>query len=523
MAAPSVKQKRRKNNPPGNASTTKLVKTKRKPGLSTNAPAPSGMAQVSNLVGNLAAFPFSTDIVQALQTELQNAAALTDPLVQSAMLSTTLTRASEYASLLVDAAFVVNEQPHRRAAIEAELKNSLTSSAVDRARLATRLATFVADSKTVAAAALVEVNTKTDQELKALGMSRWTELARDLQRGGQDRKDDRRSALVRVYQATELDPQFQAAELAALDSALLEVRSIPNIKERRRVWPTLARAGKIALLQEVLDAHCRALNIVGSDVPRLVLYSDAPQAKAAARGDHDNGFYDSTAHAIYLNDDKDGFKQYFDEMLDAVVHENTHNRQRMLVRQLGTPAAPPIGSGDHLQISLFELNSGATGYIDAPSAGYKEQPVERHAWLAGGVAGKLFGSEAIDALTTLKTEVQTFRAGQVGPLASTLDGYVGRLDAVLAGDHSAGHITREVTAVRLQLGDRIRESQASAPGSDLIVTLDGWIGKPGLSAGVKQRAEELKARVADTQKATPQSRRTRLLEALKMEVDALEE
>ena len=98
--------------------------------------------------------------------------------------------------------------------------------------------------------------------------------------------------------------------------------------------------------------------------------------------------------AELANDSGANFNEDFDDSLDTIIHENTHNYQHKLVARLEAGEIRPTDP-EYNQAVLFQLNFA--GYLESTDEGheaYAKQPVEMHAWLAGGEAHRLFLDDA---------------------------------------------------------------------------------------------------------------------------------
>src|SRR5207247_1032005 len=95
---------------------------------------------------------------------------------------------------------------------------------------------------------------------------------------------------------------------------------------------------------------------------------------------------------------EDGPMRDFQEALDTAIHETSHAYQHVLIDQLkevdaGTRTPPPPRDWEMDQARLFQLNNDA--YEDGgDNDAYKNEPLEKHAWLAGNTAALLFNIDA---------------------------------------------------------------------------------------------------------------------------------
>ncbi|WP_232664461.1 hypothetical protein [Pseudonocardia sp. TRM90224] len=515
---PKSIKKTKRNKTKATGSTTTPTTTTPTPATPTTGP-PAALSPVAARVNLIRTLGLGVGIAQVLDAELQQISTITDPLANAQAQLATLTKIAEFTPIVLDAEFLAAAQPNRRATLDGDIVAANASDAA-RQTLAARLAAEVATIKNATTTALSTVQNAQPNQLAAMTPDARIDLVRDLVHGDPTRRDERRAALITLYRSIQLDPAFKTAEVQKIDAALATVKNIGGIAAKRLAWATLSRADKMALLEDVLKTHSTALGIPGTDIPALKLYSDDPNLTPTAEGAYNNGFYDGNTNTIFLNDRKDAYKTNFDDILDTLVHENTHNRQRLLVEQLSTPNAPAPGTVEHQQATLFALNSGTAGYIEPPDNVYPHQPIEEHAFLAGGIAGRLFRDEARTSARQLQAEIATFRIGKTDPLASTLDRYTQRLDGLLTGDQSAGHIARETQQVARLLSERKVEATSIPPGHSLILELDKWITGPGIPTEKRDEAAAIKVLV----QALPQVKQARReieLELLTMRVKGL--
>jgi hypothetical protein len=258
-----------------------------------------------------------------------------------------------------------------------------------------------------AAKAQATIEKATPEELAEMARKSYAEcnaLVENLRQGDPSTLEQRRAAMAKLFKAIPLDPKFQAKDDAkrrgVLDalkdpaSGLAEAaknwNKMPNPRLNKDGQPDPASMQKIKVLETALAIQCRQLGI--DPPPKVKLFSD-PASKV---DDHQKqtcaGHYDPTDGNIYLNDQSPTIQNDFDNALDTIIHENTHNYQNKLMADLEAGKLKP-GDDDYEQAMMFRLNSGKGGYIDSGD-GYPEQPLERHAWQAGGEARKLFFADA---------------------------------------------------------------------------------------------------------------------------------
>ncbi|MFF3437326.1 hypothetical protein [Streptosporangium sp. NPDC002721] len=227
-------------------------------------------------------------------------------------------------------------------------------------------------------------------------------------------------ALCKLYLSLDLDPRFAEHDLEVRTRTLARLKG--ELKDECRKWSTLSSDERLAALEKARDIQCAERGI--SDwKPEIVLVDDLNQYTP-------NGWPVTLAHfapefsLMKINTDGPGW-QDFDEVIDSLVHENTHHYQYWLINQLF--ALPPMGTDDprYFQATLFALNQkhgyieGGESYVDRKLAFdiYSLQPMERHAFLAGGEARGIFlpdaKQEAAELLTRLRKMLEE-RPGHSG-------------------------------------------------------------------------------------------------------------
>ena len=119
----------------------------------------------------------------------------------------------------------------------------------------------------------------------------------------------------------------------------------------------------------------------GFTPPEIVIVHEAPH-----NGLVTNGYFDPSDGKLHLNMDPNSSIQQFEKAVDLALHENAHNYQDHLVKQLKAGKIKP-GDTNYDQATLFAANDAAGGYVTAQSPDdlpvYQAQPLERHSWHTG--------------------------------------------------------------------------------------------------------------------------------------------
>ncbi|WP_329090409.1 hypothetical protein [Streptosporangium sp. NBC_01469] len=208
---------------------------------------------------------------------------------------------------------------------------------------------------------------------------------------------DAGAALGTLYLSAGLAPDFTRHDHEIRTRVLTRLKT--ELMDECRRWPTLSLDQRLEALKRVRDIQCAEMGI-GHQSPEILPVKDlgwsTPNGWVPC-----SGLFIPRENVIRMNTSYPGWDD-FDEVIDTLVHENTHNYQKWLVSQLY--ADQPMDESDprHLQATLFALNQGH-GYLildeahldkDLANQIYKSQPKERHAFLAGGEAKVAFRADA---------------------------------------------------------------------------------------------------------------------------------
>jgi hypothetical protein len=250
----------------------------------------------------------------------------------------------------------------------------------------------------------LELTCTDERDLEKLGVEKHIELLKQAKKWAKDPL--KKPLLQKLYKSIPLDAKFQEDDKKRRTQVLKAIRNDVDIQKARAQWQNLPAKDKVDALQNAIALQWTALEMKGRP-PNIVVNvvkvkKSEPGSTNATREYVNQGSYNSTTHEITLNryvdedeptKDLRGALVSFDGALDTVVHETAHAYQGVLGKQVDELWLANDPRAD--QARLFRLNDGA--YLateDADHETYKKQPLERHAWLAGGEARRLFSFEA---------------------------------------------------------------------------------------------------------------------------------
>ena len=185
-----------------------------------------------------------------------------------------------------------------------------------------------------------------------------------------------------MFKAMQLDEEFKKADKKVRDKYQQELQGDKELKEAVTNWnrkdakgnPLVDLETKQKMLQKVLETQSKAYGI---DVPEIEWY-------AGKAGDF--GGFSANTTRISLNT---RYINNAEEMINTIIHENTHNYQDELVKQF---VAGKIKKDDprYEQAKTFAVTHHWDAYEngDIDGAAYKAQPEEMHAWDAGDTEAK---------------------------------------------------------------------------------------------------------------------------------------
>jgi hypothetical protein len=308
--------------------------------------------------------------------------------------------------------------------------------------------------------ALTDVKALAPEDVKGLAVEKRIDLLQGLRRGGGVKDPDCKSAMEKLFQGMDLEPEFKKANELKRQKVLADLKADPIFKTARSRWTTLGEEEKLAVLKKAQQIQCAGMGV--KEIP-FTTFKQGPQQTSEGKTAYlMGGFFQGPPREIMFNTAAPDFNN-FDEMFDTVIHENTHNHQCELIEQLEAGLLPK-GSPEYNQAVLFQLNTNPLGYLgDGPA--YEAQPKEQHAWLAGGEARKLFAADDVrDATTNLALllgQIESARAllAKIGKPVTALQPIVANLSQVLASQNAA-----QITQATLDGTQQFNAVMASALG-----------------------------------------------------------
>ncbi|WP_329079539.1 hypothetical protein [Streptosporangium sp. NBC_01469] len=207
-------------------------------------------------------------------------------------------------------------------------------------------------------------------------------LLTDLLGGGLPVSEAAHAARVRILQDTPLDPEFEKVDdpLRAQARAAL-VAEFSGVTRR---WPGMPAEERAGVLNKAVRLHCERLGILGR-LPRIVLGEGSVDVGDGERSVTDLAAFVDARLTIEMNT-RTPMWESFPLVVEALVHENTHNYQGWLIGELRAGRLDPADPR-YLQAELFAVNIGR-GYVRTRPGGgdhlaYLNQPLERQAIKAG--------------------------------------------------------------------------------------------------------------------------------------------
>lgn len=220
------------------------------------------------------------------------------------------------------------------------------------------------------------------KKLKKLSPAKQRELLEQMHGPSSALSTEQRHMQAAMFKAMDLDKEFKKADAKVRDKYQQELQKDKELKEAVTNWnrkddkgnPLVDLETKQKMLQKVLETQSKAYGI---DVPEIEWY-------AGKAGDF--GGFSANTTRISLNT---RYINNAEEMINTIIHENTHNYQDELVKQF---VAGKIKKDDprYEQAKTFAVTHHWDAYEngDIDSAAYKAQPEEMHAWDAGDTEAK---------------------------------------------------------------------------------------------------------------------------------------
>lgn len=218
-----------------------------------------------------------------------------------------------------------------------------------------------------------------------------------------------------LFKVTEMDEEFKRNDTRQRQEYLTVLAKNSKLKSASipENWNKLKNEDKKNLMQFALNEQYKIISPGATPPPIVLKYwpKDEPNQEKVRQAEANKtlpqGYYSPKTHEIifwvYKEDGKNtkeqGPMRDFKEALDTAIHETSHAYQNELIKQLnevdsGKRKPPPPKPWELDQAKMFRLNQIAyeDGGIDREA--YLKEPLEIHAWLAGGTAAMLFDYDA---------------------------------------------------------------------------------------------------------------------------------
>ena len=223
--------------------------------------------------------------------------------------------------------------------------------------------------------------------LRKLSFKKRTQLLEDLHGPSAPLTNEQWLMQQAIYEASELDKSFKKKDDKIRQQYLDELKNNKEVQDALAHWtdtdstgaPVVDRATKEKVLEQVIATQSQAYNV---DEPEIA-WSPTQTTSAAE--------FKADSNEILIDPASLGNAE---EMLRAVLHENTHNFQDELAKKY---LNGEIEKRDPMyeQAKMFALNYSGDGYVTQAEHAdvYKLQPTEMHAYDAGdnGAMAVLFG------------------------------------------------------------------------------------------------------------------------------------
>lgn len=199
---------------------------------------------------------------------------------------------------------------------------------------------------------------------------------------------DARKAQIKTYKNTDLDPAFMKQDETRGDAIAAEFKGNKELKEARSGWKKSSEADKIKILEKIVAVQRKQFGI---DPPKIVIEHDPSVVSADGLSKlTTNGFFDLGDGMLHINMDPDSNVHTFQTAVDLALHENAHNWQAHLVKDLqsGKLKSSDPNYAQALMFAVNELDPG--GYVEGSEdmAAYQKQPLEDHSWTTGPETAK---------------------------------------------------------------------------------------------------------------------------------------
>lgn len=261
----------------------------------------------------------------------------------------------------------------------------------------------VADKRKLVKEAVDSINAQQPKDLADLPVLDQIKLIKQVQIPAEpDGKltADQKKALSKIFRSIKMEKEFQEHDKAARKDILESLVKETELTKARDNWnkTTVLGADKKKAIKKAQDLQCARLGFT----PDPIQYASLD----------DNQYGVCSGKTVKISTEPKCAND-FNEMMDTIIHETTHAYQDFLVDELNDGKLK-TDDPRYAQAWLFKLNKGQA-YLDAPPtisdadrkiparkkaydeayAGYKDQPMELHAWKAGNEAGRAFDVNAV--------------------------------------------------------------------------------------------------------------------------------
>jgi hypothetical protein len=227
--------------------------------------------------------------------------------------------------------------------------------------------------------------------LQRLSVGDQADLLETLQADGVMTTGSRRTSTVKLYKASRIDPGFEQQEATArkaIVNALAKHKD--KLKDARDNWSAMTDKQKGEILQLALETQCEALGFAKPVNPMVIGdFATLKDKSGKALNKSDNGHYNPGDDVVRINTGQAVF-QDFELSMDLIFHENSHNRQFKLIKELGQEP-PPMADPPRTQVRMFKLSwADGNGYVPGKEEyeAYQKQPLELNAWSNGPVTAQ---------------------------------------------------------------------------------------------------------------------------------------
>jgi hypothetical protein len=225
-----------------------------------------------------------------------------------------------------------------------------------------------------------KVNKLSDDDLKKISAADKAKLLKDLQANGKP-SGDARQAQMKVLRDTQLDPAFKKKEDERGDKIAAALKGDKELEKARANWDKLSADDKVKALKKIVAAQSAQY---GMPAPEIVTEDKAPYTAADGSSHIENGHFDPGDGKLHLNTNAASKMKNFASSLDLVLHENGHNYQAKLIKDLNDGKLKP-GDPEYTEAQIFAANDGGSGYIPPKEdyTTYVKQPKENHSRTIG--------------------------------------------------------------------------------------------------------------------------------------------